>query len=270
LSELSFLFWNTRQLQDREILLQLAIDKSLDVICIAESGFEPMPTADALSVRTGKQFMNCPVTGQKLQLFARSEVGMKEVYGIVGNGRMTIQEFTFANEKYLLGITHGASKVNWSDQDQFAEACVLSDIIREVEEKRHNERTILCGDFNMDPFHEGLIAAKAFHAMSTAESVMSGSRAIQSRKYSFFYNPMWSFFGDRTTGPAGTHYYRHSGHVSYDWHMYDQVLLRPSCIKLLRDIQIVVEVNGIKLCGKNGRPDTRFSDHFPIWFALEK
>ena len=250
--------------------MQLAIEKSLDVICIAESGFEPIFTAKLLSVRTGTLFENCTVTGRKLQIFARLEVKMKEVYGASDNGRMTVQEFTFANEKYLLGIMHLPSKANWDNKDQAYEACVLSNIIRDLENERQNERTILCGDFNMDPFEEGLIAANAFHAMSTAESAMKGSRTIQSRMYNFFYNPMWSFFGDRTAGPAGTHHYRHSGHVSYDWHMYDQVLLRPACIDLLRDLEIVVEASNVQLAGKDGRPDRQYSDHLPSWFALEK
>ncbi len=115
MNKLSFLFWNSRHLEDHEILVELAIKHSLDVICLAESGFDPVSTTDALSMRTGKQFSMCPVTGKKLQLFACPNVGLKEVYGAVDNGRISVQEFTFSNEKHLLGIVHFPSKVNWSN-----------------------------------------------------------------------------------------------------------------------------------------------------------
>ena len=55
------------------------------------------------------------------------------------------------------------------------------------------------------------------------------SRIVGGQKRKFFYNPMWSRYGDGTIGPPGTYFYR-GGQVSHFWHMLDQVLLRPSLL----------------------------------------
>lgn len=93
---------------------------------------------------------------------------------------------------------------------------------------------------------------------------------VQGREYPFFYNPMWGFFGDRTEGPPGTHFYRHSGHVSFDWNIFDQLLLRTDVLPWFRDdIEILTRIGETELQLANGRPNSEIgSDHFPIVFRL--
>jgi hypothetical protein len=93
---------------------------------------------------------------------------------------------------------------------------------------------------------------------------------VDGTEYPFFYNPMWGFFGDRTPGPPGTFHYRHSGYLSYDWNMFDQVLVRPDVLPWFRgDVEIVTNVGETELTRLNGRPNPAVgSDHFPIVFRL--
>ena len=81
---------------------------------------------------------------------------------------------------------------------------------------------------------------------------------------------MWGFFGDRTDGPPGTYYYRHGGHLSYDWNIFDQLLIRPDALPWFHgDVEIVSRIGEVNLLGSDGRPDAEVgSDHLPIVFRL--
>ena len=127
----------------------------------------------------------------------------------------------------------------------------------------------------MDPFDDGMIAADGFHAISSLSESSSGnrSRICNGQEYPFFYNPMWNFLGDRSPGKPGTYWYR-SGQINeYFWHMFDQVILRPSIAKLVdfHDISIIGGDGEEQFSDANGRPDKdKISDHYPIVFSLRR
>lgn len=121
----------------------------------------------------------------------------------------------------------------------------------------------------MNPFDTGVVETGGFHAVMTKDIALKGRRTVQSRKYPFFYNPMWGFFGDRTPGPPGTHYFR-GKHVSFEWNIYSQVLIRPDAIGWLDDtIEIMESIGDTKLLTKHGVPNRNVgSDHLPLIFGL--
>jgi hypothetical protein len=56
---------------------------------------------------------------------------------------------------------------------------------------------VLVGDFNMNPFQEGVVAANGLNAvMARRVAARRRTRVVQEREYPFFYNPMWGHFGD--------------------------------------------------------------------------
>ena len=94
---------------------------------------------------------------------------------------------------------------------------------------------------------------------------------VQSLEHHFFYNPMWSCFGDRETGPPGTYYYDRAEAVNYFWNIYDQVLLRPELLDGfdIDSLRIVTSAGETALLDSSGRPDkAKASDHLPIVFSL--
>lgn len=86
-----------------------------------------------------------------------------------------------------------------------------------------------------------LVAMIHFQAVMSRQVAQLRTRKLQEREYPFFYNPMWSLLGDATPGPPGTYYYSPSGHASYYWHTFDQVLLRPDLLDVFenRDLHIL-------------------------------
>src|SRR6185503_19075534 len=97
------------------------------------------------------------------------------------------------------------------------------------------------------------------------------TRTVQRREYPFFYNPMWSHFGDGNEGPSGTFYRNRSEHVTFFWNMFDQVLLRPELLSIFRNEDLKI----LSACGERsllmgGVPDARrASDHLPLLFRLD-
>ena len=129
------------------------------------------------------------------------------------------------------------------------------------------------GDLNMNPFEEGLVAAEAFHAVSSWEDAQRETRRLDGREYPFFYNPMWGLLGDRSQGPPGTFYRGDGDRMRYFWNLFDQALLRPALLKVctLESCLILTGDGEEGFLTDRNRPDAnRFSDHLPILVRLTK
>jgi len=124
----------------------------------------------------------------------------------------------------------------------------------------------------MNPFDKGMVAASGLHAVMSREVASRGERTVQDRQYRFFYNPMWSHFGDHPERPAGTYYYTRAEQVTYFWNMFDQVVVRPDLIDRFQmdGLRILTSAAGRPLITRSGHPDKRgASDHLPIVFKID-
>ena len=186
-------------------------------------------------------------------------------------------------DSFLLEITgivklnlisvHFHSKINWSESSLALECANFARHINFIEKQTGCTDTILIGDFNMNPFEDGMVAANGLHAIQDLDYSFKTKkgRKIDGNPYPYFYNPMWNFFGDFQK-PLGTHYHRTSGHISQEWNTYDQVIFRPSIKNYLDTnyIKIIDKIGLYKLTGSYGRPNDRdYSDHLPILLKLK-
>jgi hypothetical protein len=180
-----------------------------------------------------------------------------------------------------LFVVHFGSKRHRSDDSQTLAAPGFSQTVRELEEKSKHDRTLLVGDFNMNPFEAGVVGAEGLNAAMTRHTAEKESRTVDGLPYPFFYNPMWSFFGDSTHAahppsslahePPGTCYYPASESRWHYWNIFDQVLLRPSLLPYFNnsDLEIVTGDGETRLIDGNGLPlRVALSDHLPILFRL--
>ena len=104
------------------------------------------------------------------------------------------------------------------------------------------------------------------HSKNCREKDKENPQAI----LSVFYNPMWGFLGDRYPEPPGTHYYRDTKYLSYDWQLYGQVMFRAEVLPWCSNqVEIITTIEDTRLDTYTGRPKREaFSDHFPIFFQL--
>jgi hypothetical protein len=94
---------------------------------------------------------------------------------------------------------------------------------------------------------------------------------LPGEEFRIFYNPMWSFLGDASSGPPGTYYRGPAGQVSFFWHMFDQVLFRPNLLPRFDsgDLAILTSAGDQSLMTVEEIPDTAVaSDHLPLLFRL--
>lgn len=139
--------------------------------------------------------------------------------------------------------------------------------IEDVERKVDSNLTVLTGDFNMNPFEKGMMAATTIHSYPTKFEASKEKRTVKRREYKMFYNPMWSFFGDNDT-PTGTYHYSGASYLNLYWNIFDQVLVRPSLMNNIspKDINILTNIKDNMLI-YNGKPSV--SDHLPLLFKIK-
>ena len=170
----------------------------------------------------------------------------------------------------IVVAVHMPSQLHRNDPDQVEFAQQLRDTIEELEKDQGHDRTIVVGDLNMNPFHDGAVLANALHAVMDMGTASPGRRKVGSKYHRFFYNPMWGLMGDQSAGPAGTYYYRSAVQRCYFWNTFDQVLLRPSIMREFdhSGLSVLTRAGSRELLTKKGIPDKRISDHLPIVFRI--
>src|SRR4051794_35563743 len=129
----------------------------------------------------------------------------------------------------LVVALHLPSKLYRSDAEQTLYSLRVAQLIRECEELSGHTNSLIIGDLNMDPFEDGVVSSEGLHGVMDKNVANERQRVVDGRSREYFYNPMWNFLGDETSGPPGTYFHR-GGALSRFWHTFDQVLLRPSML----------------------------------------
>lgn len=267
---ITFLFWNLNQQPLESHIARLASRHRVDVIILAECAILERVMTNELYRQTGRRFHLPFSICEKIRIF--TGFPKRFLKAKCEKERFTIRRLNLPEvDEILIVATHFPSKLYWSREDQAQECSRLAEEIRREEENAGHSRTLLVGDLNMNPFEDGVVGATGLHGVMTKEIAARQGRVVQDRKYSFFYNPMWNFFGDATEGPPGTYYDRRSGHVCFFWNMFDQILLRPGLMPFFEneELRILTDDGETSLVSTKGFPDAaKASDHLPILFRL--
>ncbi len=168
--------------------------------------------------------------------------------------------------EFLAAIVHFPSRRNKDETDleEFSRRTInkIHDMSREFK----NERILVIGDFNQNPYEKGMLQATGFHAVMDEGTASRRARTCDGQSYPMLYSPMWSLMGDRSQGPPGTHYYSPSKIYTSHWHMLDQVLLSPGLLDevVLESVEILSSDGVNSLLNENGLLRKEYSDHLPI------
>lgn len=190
--------------------------------------------------------------------------------------RMLFFKITVNKKSFLLVPLHFPSRMYCSINKQLDLAELFKKQI-EVTEHKEKLRSIVFGDFNMNPFELGMINHKGFFALPSQELI--GMNSFYEIPYFSYYNPSWSKFGDHTTEnttvsrrPSGSYFFSSSSDINYYWYILDQVIIRKELItnfSLSSFEYIVGHQGGKEFIKADFTPDkSNFSDHLPIFFEL--
>lgn len=276
---LTVLFWNMHKSQAAlRHLGGLALATAADIVVVAES-----PPADgvvvSLSAATARPWQLIePSLGSRVLFFAAAPVA-----AAFGGYQMSQSDFASlrcwqpgAARELIIGGVHLKSKVDTSPERQQAGARELVELVLQLEERRGHRRTVLLGDFNMDPWDTGMSTASGLFATMSQDEARAGPVIRSKRKYLPFYNPSWSLLGDLVSRPPASWPRARCDVGQMRWHLLDQVLLRPALaerpgnsLRLLREYN---DLQGRRLNlydGPLGEPNRALSDHFPLVVTLD-
>jgi hypothetical protein len=270
---ISFLFWNLNANPEAAACIAgIGRTYAVDVFLFAECPAETGPLLTGLNALHRGIYHAPARIRTKVQFVTRLPPShLTPLFTNVG-GDMTIWRLrTDLLPAVFLAAMHLPSKAGGvKETDQQAWAQEVSREIAEFEDRENCEDTLLVGDLNMNPFDPGVVSVTGLHGLITTALASQPPRRHRGKPYRRFYNPMWGLFGDRTSGPAGTHFWDSSVPSNQHWQILDQVLLRPSLMKRLRALQILEGDGYRSFLGSNKVPSREhLSDHLPILFQLD-
>jgi len=242
-----------------------------DVVVLVECATDPSSMLQALNRGPETGFHYPGGLSRHITVFTR--FSPEFLQPIFESERISIRRLALpARKPVLLAAAHLPSKLRWSEESQPFECMELARQIAAEEQRAGHQRTVLVGDLNMNPFETGVVGAAGLNSVMSRRVASRGTRTVQGREYPFFYNPMWSHFGDARSDTAGSYYYDAGEHVNHYWNLFDQVLLRPELAGRFDPsrLSIVKSVGGFSLVTADGRPDrVNVSDHLPLVFEVE-
>jgi hypothetical protein len=263
-------FWNVSASVSPEIIAVLAREWDVDIIILAENEVDRFEIREKLN--EGRLYFSDPGVSDRLTILTRFQA---DSACLVHDSRgVAIRHYRLPpGQSFLVVSVHLASKLWARPEDQIFGAVELGHDIREAEERAGHGHTIVIGDLNMNPFESGVAGFSGLHGVMDRRIASAGSRKVRGRDHMFFYNPMWSKFGDAGPAPPGT-YFRNKGEdVNYFWNMFDQVLVRPALLGSLSDdsVSVVTRIGETTLLTDRGRPNSVVaSDHLPIICTLSE
>lgn len=281
---LTFLFWNLHGKDLTADVISAVREHQADVIGLAEYSAVPLTAllrdlnvgvAPEFHIPASQSERICLITRFDRQQTHLATAGHTQTAGR-GSRKWSIHRLRLPGRQGILLVIVHFIILQTEEADRYALARqLMSEVLRE-EARQNHRRTVIFGDFNMDPFEDGMQASDAFHAILSRREieVRRGERTWQGNTYPMFFNPMWrSLGGAHPDDPPGSYYFKGSGGISTQyWHVFDQCLVRPDLMRGLPDnsVRILHEIAGQSLLNDNGRPDaSRWSDHLPFIFKLQ-
>lgn len=263
---MKFMFWNTHK--NRKInatICDIVWEHNINIIILAEYD-------DDMSMLINQLESNNIYMGQYFTKGCDRIVILGDLSDVTPGIQAEKYSIQIIQDKYILCAMHLISQIYSGNSEK--RRILIQSIkteIENLEKKLKTDYTILTGDLNEDPYDDGCLIASNFHGLPCKNDAKRGFRTIEKHSFSMFYNPMWNFFGDYTS-PPGTYYYDGSQPRDSFWHIFDQVLIRPSLIKYFEEksLEIITSTNSYSLLDKNGRPDKTYSDHLPIVFEIKE
>jgi hypothetical protein len=263
---LNFIFWNTGRNGVEADVADLIVSTKADFVALAEYAADSAKIIAMLHGR-GVNYHAVPTIGcERIKILASLELG--EIAHKREADRYSIVELRAKGAApVLIALVHLPSKLHAADVDQLQDCIFFKLELEAAERDAGHANTIVLGDFNMNPFDQGMVSAAAMNSLPCLKTAKRETRVVSGKSHSFFYNPSWNLLGDLDDSP-GTYFNRSPHYLSHYWNMLDQVVIRPSIADRFDKASLrILRTTGTKsLVNDNGRPSV--SDHLPIFFSF--
>lgn len=264
---MKYLFWNTYKNDNiNAILCDLIIENSISIIVLSEYSANVNELLKMLHIQ-GISMQQIPTIGCERICI----IGEK---GVCIEPQLQIDRATFQvinNNTILCGV-HLNSQI-YSDNAERREIDIEQIVfnILNLERELNTKKSIIVGDFNVNPYDKSCVSARYFHGIPIYEEAIRESRQVAGKEFYMFYNPMWNFLGDFKE-PFGTYYHNSAETINPYWNVYDQVIIRPALRKQFIDdnLLIITKTKKVSLLDQDRHPNRKISDHLPITFEIKE
>lgn len=264
---MKYLFWNTHKNERiNSVLCDMIIENNISVVILAEYTADIDTLIDALH--------SCGVSMKQLPTVGCERIRILGISGLCVEPQLQTDHVSIQvlEMNTILCCVHLNSQI-YSDNVERREIVIeqiVSDILN-LEKELGTKRTIIVGDFNINPYDKSCVSARYFHGIPVYDESIRESRTVAGKEFHMFYNPMWNFLGDFHE-PYGTYYHSSGDTVNPYWNVYDQVIIRPVLRKYFVDasLKIITETSTVSLLDAKKHPNSDISDHLPITFEIKE
>lgn len=278
------MFWNIdKKIGFENTICDILKKEDIDILLLAEAG-----NIDDSEIEKNSSLKRkaSPYATDQIKLtprFYSNDLGfsLEHYHTNPNTKRMVFAYLDFPKKDPILfcGV-HFRSKLMRNTETQVAEAALYNQYINTIEDKF--KRTIVLGDFNINPFELGMISPIGFNATLTKVVAKSGQRDFMNNMFDYYYNPMWNFIGDinyqsgQLKLPGGYYFKSNDSVTQTYWNLLDNLIIRPSLIDeidlasitLLEESKPHVLVN--KIADEYQIDSVNYSDHLPLIFKIKK
>jgi len=151
---------------------------------LAESTTEPGILIEALNTSRKGGFQLPRGLSKYVTIFTR--FSREFLHPVFESERVSIRRLALpARAEILIAAVHLPSKMHSSGDSQAFECVELAKQIAAEEDRVGHQRTVLLGDFNMNPFEFGLVAANGLNSVMSRRTASRSTRTVQGREYRF-------------------------------------------------------------------------------------
>ena len=259
---MKLLFWNLQKKELTSEVIELFNEQNPDLIGFAEGdGLDTSLLTQSLRDEYDKDYIRVETPGcEKLIVFKKAPACVELM---TQHKDYSLLKLSLNGQDYVLCFVHLPSKLHQTDEQQ-RRACERLYNQVSAEEERHNiEKSIIIGDFNINPFESAMISFSGLAATNGIDCCLRKSVMSDGETKKLFYNPMWTLYKDYKLRP-GSHRYIKTGVSVATWHILDQIVMRPDLVDFFNfdSLSFLTKTENYSYISSNGKPS--LSDHLPL------
>ena len=279
---MNILFWNINKRDVKDLISDFILKYKVDILVLIENNINHVELLLTLNDKKVR-YNFCSHNKRGISIYSTfNKVYFEKIE--TESSFLSLLKFNFKDKEILFGGIHLPSKLQSISTSGYSNiARRIHTEIKKNELKLGHTNTLLVGDFNMNPFENGMVEPDAFNATMCRDIVESKERVVSgvgrgrnnSLRHLYFYNPMWSFLGDLSPYRPGTYYhYQNDIENNFRWNMLDQVLIRPALIANFDSESIVIidkDIKGNDLINSRAKSRSKGQrcDHLPVFFSMD-
>ena len=217
------LFWNLYKSQKAlPPLVEIVKENNVDIVFLCEFpfSFEQHLESELKEINTDFHLVNHFKLNTKFRVYSTYSNDILHI--VREEEKFSVFELKSKCD-ILMCVVHLSSLLHANELDKLSENINFSTNLQRLERETGNSNLIVLGDFNEDPYNDGMLICNGLNAVKEIKLAQKIKRTRDNHDYPFFYNPMWALW--ESNKDIGTYYYYPNHVKSEAWHIFDQGMI---------------------------------------------